>query len=129
MAYMDFTLPLAAAGNGTALPVVADRIAAATGGLNRQEWQIVALARDDGLASLRDGRGWFSLRELIFGRQPRSKLASGRLESLRRIAVDAWHHGFAVHPSSITDFRAAGFSEGQLETLLTAISAARHNRD
>jgi hypothetical protein len=44
---------------------------------------------------------------------------------LRRLAVEAWHQGFAVRPSSIDNFLAAGFTEGQLETLLSAVTAAR----
>lgn len=134
MAYIDFAQPLPAVGDGTTLSAVADRIrgaapaptTASTSALTTEEWQVVHLARNDGLASLRDTGGGFSLHDFIFGRQPRLPLASERLETLRRIAVDAWHNGFAVHPSAIAAFRNAGFSEGQLETLLTAITAARH---
>ena len=127
MAYIDFAQPLPAAGDGIALSAVHDRIKATAGGFSSTEWQIVQLARGDGLASLRGPGPWTRLKTLIFGPQPHFRLASARLESLRRLAVEGWHHGFAVHPSAITEFRNAGFSEGQLELLLSAISAARHS--
>lgn len=125
MAYIDFAQPLPAAGDGISLPAIRDRIKAATNGLSPMEWQIVQLARTDGRASLREPGRWSGLKTLLFGPQPHFKLADGRLEALRRLAVEAWHEGFAVRPSAITDFQKAGFSEGQLETLLTAITAAR----
>lgn len=125
MAYIDFAQPLPAAGDGLALPAVRDRIMAAGSGLSPMEWQIVRLARTDGRASLREPGRWAKLRTLLFGPQPHFRLADGRLEALRRLAVEAWHEGFAVRLSAITDFQKAGFSDGQLETLLTAVTAAR----
>jgi hypothetical protein len=125
MAYMDFSQPLAAAGSGTVMPAIRDRIRPQAPGFTRTEWQIIELARTDGLASLREPGRWARFLTLIFGARPRLTLASTRLEALRRLAVEAWHRGFAVRPSFITAFRDAGFSDGQLELLLSAISAAR----
>ncbi|QGP81029.1 hypothetical protein [Sphingobium sp. CAP-1] len=132
MAYIDFAQPLPAAGDGISLPAIRDRIKAVATGLSAtnlspMEWQIVRLARTDGRASLREPGRWSRIRALIFGPQPHFRLANGKLEALRRLAVEAWHEGFAVRPSAIADFQKAGFSEGQLETLLTAVNAERHN--
>ncbi|MEC3908990.1 hypothetical protein U5A82_00410 [Sphingobium sp. CR2-8] len=126
MAYIDFAQPLPAAGDGIALSVVHDRIKAIATGFSPTEWQIVQLARRDGLASLRGPGAWTRFKTLVFGPQPHFQLANARLEALRRLAVEGWHHGFAVRPSSITAFRDAGFSEGQVELLLSAITSARH---
>ncbi|WP_328280054.1 hypothetical protein [Sphingobium sp.] len=54
MAYIDFAQPLPAAGDGISLPAVAARIKALATGFSAEEWQIVSLARTDGLSSLRD---------------------------------------------------------------------------
>ncbi|MEC3948080.1 hypothetical protein [Sphingobium sp. HWE2-09] len=126
MAYIDFAQPLPAAGDGNALPVVRDRIMKTATSFSATEWQIVQLARRDGLASLRGPGLWTRFKTLVFGPQPHFRLASARLEALRHLAVEAWHNGFAVRPSTITAFREAGFSEAQLELLLSAITAARH---
>jgi hypothetical protein len=125
MAYVDFAQPLPAAGVGLALPTMRERIKTAAHGFSIAEWQIVQLARTDGMASLRAPGRWSRLKTILFGPQPHFQLADGKLEALRRLAVEAWHQGFAVRPSSINDFLAAGFSEGQLETLLSAVTAAR----
>lgn len=125
MAYIDFGQPLPAAGAAASLSSVRDRIMATAQGFSTAEWQIVQLARTDGLASLREPGRWAWIRNAIFGPQPHFKLADGKLETLRRLAVEAWHQGFAVRPSSIDAFLAAGFTEGQLETLLSAVTAAR----
>ncbi|WP_088185349.1 hypothetical protein [Sphingobium sp. Z007] len=127
MAYIDFAQPLLAVGDGIPLSAVRDRIMATAIGFSPTEWQVVQLARRDGMASLREPGLWTRIKTMIFGPQPHFRLASKRLEALRRLAVDSWHNGFAVRPSAITDFRNAGFSEGQLELLLSAITAARHS--
>ncbi|KKW91486.1 MULTISPECIES: hypothetical protein [Sphingobium] len=97
----------------------------ATAGFAPVEWQIIRLARHDGLSSLRPPDRWDRLKSWIFGERANPRLANKRLESLRRLAVDAWHRGYAVRPSFLKAFLRAGFSEGQLETLLAAISAGR----
>jgi hypothetical protein len=89
------------------------------------EWQIIHLARRDGLASLRSPDRWSRLSQWLFGERANPRLANTALESLRRLAVDAWHHGYAVRPSRLKAFLKAGFNEGQLETLLAVISADR----
>ncbi|MDI1296098.1 MAG: hypothetical protein PSY12_09500 [bacterium] len=93
--------------------------------LSALEWQVVDLARTDGLASLRGPGRWAGLHKLIFGERHDPRLANSRLEALRRLAVDAWHRGYAVRPSFLAAFGAAGFTDDQLETLLASINAGR----
>lgn len=93
------------------------------------EWQIIQLARQDGLSSLRPPDSWDGLKTWIFGERVNPRLASPRLESLRRLAVEAWHRGYTVRPSFLKAFLKAGFNEDQLETLLANISAGRRVKD
>ncbi|BAI98517.1 hypothetical protein Sj15T_35930 [Sphingobium sp. TA15] len=102
--------------------------AAANPGFAPVEWQIIQLARRDGLDSLRAPDLWDRVKGWIFGQRANPRLANMRLESLRRLAVDAWHRGYAVRPSYLKAFLKAGFNEGQLETLLASISAQRRFR-
>jgi hypothetical protein len=126
MAFLDFSQPMAgpeqAVGAAPVLP------APATTSFTEQEWQIVALARSDGLHSLRGPGRFDRLRRWIFGEETNLTLASDRLEALRRLAVEAWYKGYAVSLSGLAAFRAAGFSTAQLELLLATISAGRHAR-
>ncbi|PDH66406.1 MAG: hypothetical protein CNE89_09495 [Sphingomonadaceae bacterium MED-G03] len=130
MAFLDFTQPMAGPAPLAAVtttPAPADPAASATG-FTAQEWQIVALARTDGLRSLNGPGRFVRLRRWIFGEETNLTLASERLEALRRLAVEAWHRGYAVSLSALAAFRAAGFSTAQLELLLATISAGRHAR-
>ncbi|MFD2430503.1 hypothetical protein ACFSUK_25365 [Sphingobium scionense] len=68
------------------------------------------------------------LRKWIWGEEHSPTLASERLEALRRLAVEAWHKGYAVSLSALAAFRAVGFSTAQLELLLATISAGRTAR-
>lgn len=89
------------------------------------EWSVIALARRDRIASLREpGRIATALRA-VFGTARPGRLADGRLEALRRIAVLAWHHGYAVPVSELRAFLAAGFSSDQYEMLQTSVALGR----
>lgn len=89
------------------------------------EWSVVALARNDRLASLRPpGRISIAMGNL-FGSSPNPRLADPRLEALRRIAVLSWHYGFAVHGSEVDAFVTAGFTIDQYELLVASMSPAR----
>lgn len=118
MAFLQFATP---ADDGGAVRLVSP----VRTGFAPLEWQIIRLARRDGLASLRAPDRWSRLSQWVFGERASPRLANSALESLRRLAVDAWHHGYAVRPSRLKAFLKAGFSEGQLETLLAVISADR----
>lgn len=124
MAFLDFSQPMA----GPAPVASTAQAVAAPTDFTPQEWQIVALARTDGLRSLQGPGHFVRLRRWIFGEDTNLTLASERLEALRRLAVEAWHRGYAVSLSALAAFRAAGFSTAQLELLLATISAGRHAR-
>jgi hypothetical protein len=122
MAFFDFSQPLAGPLGQTVDSTPAKAVEAA---FERLEWQIIALARKDGLHSLREPGRWRRFGDLVFGKQPSATLASERLEALRRLAVEAWHRGYAVSLSALDAFRQAGFTMAQLELLLATISAGR----
>ncbi len=99
--------------------------ATAKGQFSALEWTTIALARRDSVASLGEpGRIARALGGL-FGIGAKSRLADPRLEALRRIAVHAWHRGYALPVSEIKAFNAAGFSNDQLEALLASVTGAR----
>ena len=117
MAYLDTRDAFA-----SAIPTAAAHIPAA---FERSEWEVIVLAQRDDLTSLR-APGWLS-RTLskLFGGNPDRRLASPRLEALRRLAVMAWHRGYAVPVSAMKAFKEAGFSPDQLELLLASIAQGR----
>lgn len=134
MAYLDVRGPIMA----TALPSipalipgpppVADRSPAEPVGFSHPEWDIIRLARADGLGSLSEPTRLSRLASWLFGGGVSLQLADPRLEALRRLAVLAWHHGYAVPVSAMKAFKAAGFSLDQLELLLASIAAGRSTR-
>jgi hypothetical protein len=133
LAFLDFAQALAgpqmAVGATRPTPAVpAISVEAQATSFSAQEWQIVDLARTDGLRSLRGPGSFARLRKWIWGEEHSPTLASERLEALRRLAVEAWHKGYAVSLSALAAFRAAGFSTAQLELLLATISAGRTAR-
>jgi len=96
--------------------------------LSALEWSVVAVARNDSLASLREpGRLGMAMAALFGGRQ-NPRLADARLEALRRIAVLAWHHGYTLPMSEIKAFLKAGFTSDQFEALLASVSRGRSAR-
>ena len=93
--------------------------------LSALDWSVVALARRDTLGSLRQpGRIAVALGGL-FGARHNPRLADPRLEALRRMAVLAWHRGYAVAKSEVQAFLAAGFTGDQYETVMASISVAK----
>ena len=121
MAYVAFNEPGAAA--------LADAVAGTTigpdeGRLSALEWSVVALARRDSLSSLRTpGRIAVAIRVVL--KTPNPRLADERLEALRRMAVLAWHHNYAVPGHEVKAFLAAGFTPAQYDTMMASLSAAR----
>jgi hypothetical protein len=124
MAYLDLREPIAAAPLNVS--PIAD-IDEATG-FARHEWDVIVLARGDGLGSLREPSWLTRLVHWAFGGDVNRNLADPRLETLRRLAVHSWHNGYAVPVSAMKSFMAAGFSGAQLELLLASIAAGRTSR-
>jgi hypothetical protein len=90
------------------------------------EQRVVALARGDGLDTLRPQRkrGW--LARLILGPTPPSAmLANEELEALRRLAVHAWHKGYTLPVSALKEARAAGHSEAKIGAVIDIIGRSR----
>jgi hypothetical protein len=122
MAYLDLA---EMAGNAAALPAFLATPREETK-LSALEWQVVAIAQRDRMSSLETpGRLSIALGVIFGGERGNPRLADPKLEALRRIAVLSWHRGFRVPQSEIQRFHAAGYTPGQLETLLTSISRGR----
>lgn len=124
MAYLDLD-------NMSAAPVTTRRqapISTVRAGFSALEWSVIALAQRDTLGSLSTpGRVSRALGGL-FGRGTASRLADPKLEALRRAAVHARHRGYALPTSEIAHFHAVGFTEEQLETLVTSVTGLRVGR-
>lgn len=95
--------------------------------LSAHEWSIVALAERDGLSSLREPGRLAKAMEALFGLSRPNKLANGRMETLRRVAVFAWRQGWKVPKSELEDFLEAGFTLGQYELIQASIARSRDN--
>jgi hypothetical protein len=97
--------------------------------LSPLEWSVVALAQKDRLSSIdRPGRVALAMGRL-FGSRRGTDLADPRLEALRRLAVIAWHRGYAIATAEIRKFLEAGFSMAQYELVLASISRGRDARN
>jgi len=116
----SFIPPAAAEMVGSA-PAVAARLSAL-------EWSIVAMAENDGLASIREPSRYTRILRAFFGLKAPNRLASDRLETLRRVAILAWHYGWNVPKSEVAAFRAAGFSDDQFELVQNSLGQARAAR-
>lgn len=127
MAYLDVREPISIA---AALPMSpsADAVPVEPVGFAHHEWDVIQLARRDGLASLSAPTRMARLSAWLFGGGISLRLADPRLEALRRLAVLAWHHGYVVPVSAITAFTDAGYSGDQLELLLASIASSRSSR-
>lgn len=119
MAYLNF-----AALQGSPIAAPADVLPVT--GFSALEWQVVAIAQHDRLSTLeKPGRLSMALGMIFGGESPNPKLADQKLEALRRMAVLAWHKGYAVPRYEIRAFHEAGFTPEQYETLLASISRGR----
>jgi hypothetical protein len=94
-------------------------------GFTALEWSVIALAKNDSLSSLATPGRLSRALGGVFGLSTASRLADPKLEALRRLSVHAWRRGFALPMAEINRFVAAGFSEGQIETLVTSITGQR----
>lgn len=134
MAFLDVREPAAA----TAQPLFpsvfsakgpfADPVGDMVAGFTPSEWEVILLARKDRLSSLAEPTRLSRLAGWLFGGGGAGRLADPRLEALRQLSVQAWHHGYAVPQSAIRGFKAVGFNIDQLEVLLASIAAGRSSR-
>jgi hypothetical protein len=92
---------------------------------DRHEWEIIGLARRDGIASLRAPSRWGTLVDRLVGAGVNRRLANPRLEALRRFAVLAWHHGYALPVSAMKAVKEAGYTLDHIELALARISVGR----
>ncbi|HEY0270403.1 MAG TPA: hypothetical protein VGC10_05390 [Sphingomonas sp.] len=125
MAYLDTRESFLVANCLSATPAL-DTIDVA---FDRHEWEVIVLARQDGLASLREPSRLARLLDRLFGAGINRRLANPRLEALRRFAVLAWHHGYALPVSAMKALKEVGYSLDHIELLLASVStgrAARH---
>ncbi|MET1753987.1 hypothetical protein ABVV53_00690 [Novosphingobium sp. RD2P27] len=126
MAFIDFkdgtlqaAVPVLALGRSQVLAPLAEP-------LTQLERRVIELAREDSLASLRPQRKRSWLARLVFGPQPPSPvLANDRLEALRRLAVQAWHHGYQLPASALKAASEAGYSETQIGAVIDTIARLR----
>lgn len=94
--------------------------------LGALEWSVVALAQRDRLSSLQAPGRIAAAMGLMFGtRRGNPRLADPRLEALRRLAVLAWHRGYALPVSELKAFLAAGYTVDQYDLIQTSISRGR----
>lgn len=95
-----------------------------TSRLSALEWSVVAFAQRDSLASLSEPGRFAAALGSLFGRRDK-RVIDPRLESLRRIAVLAWHRGWQVPTSELRAFVKAGFSLDQYELVQASIARGR----
>ncbi|WP_375393934.1 hypothetical protein [uncultured Sphingomonas sp.] len=127
MAYLDLDNAFASPVGATCPAPIAEAVAGLPG-FTALEWSVIALAKRDPLRSLSQPGRVSRAMGGLFGRGARSRLADDRLEALRRLAVHAWHHGFALPMREIEAFVAAGFLAAQVETLVASITGVRIGR-
>ena len=121
MAYLNFAEAGASVGGTTSEPTSARP----SPSLSPLEWSVVALARRDSLSSLREPGRLSKALGAIFGNRKNPRLADGRLEALRRIAVLAWRNGYSIPSHELRAFLEAGFSEEQYELVQKSIARGR----
>jgi len=92
------------------------------------EWSIVAMAERDGLGSIREPSRYTRAWRRFLGLKITNRLANERLETLRRVAVLAWHHGWNVPKSEVKNFFEAGFTGDQFELIQNSVGKARTAR-
>jgi hypothetical protein len=122
MAFIDF-----ADAAHQMVPTIAQAAApSAAHPLSALEQRIVALARQDGLDTLRPQRkrGWF-LRLVLGPTPPSAMLANEQLEALRRLAVRAWQQGYTLPASALKEAHAAGYSMAKIGAVIDTINRSR----
>lgn len=124
MAYLDLAGHF---GTASPQPLLAPDPAAreAVADFSPLEWQVVRIARQDRLSSLREESEFKQFLRIVFGFERTRPLANPGLEALRRIAVLSWHHGYNVDNADIAEFLTAGYSLDQYDAMLAHIGRER----
>ncbi|MCD2322778.1 hypothetical protein LQ953_01965 [Sphingomonas sp. IC-56] len=123
MAYLNFS-PLQ--GDSVAAPADLLPKPRPNTGFSALEWQVVAIAQKDRLSSLRNPSRLGTALGVVFGsRRANPRLADPALEALRRLAVLAWHRGYAIPDREVRTFHDAGYTPDQYDALLASISRGR----
>lgn len=126
MAYFDIHHPHAAPVTRSQTAVTQPPAAKArTVGFSALEWSVIALSQRDSLRSLATPGRMSRALGGLFGRGTASRLADPRLEALRRVAVYARYRGFALPVTEVSAFTENGFSEAQMEMLVTSVTGLR----
>jgi hypothetical protein len=121
MGYLAFAETAA----GSAVAPVSFAPAAEPARFSPLEWSVIALAKRDRIASLREPGRISTAMGLVFGERPNPRLADPRLEALRRLAVLSWHYGYTVPGDAVRGFLSAGFTARQYELMVDSIAADR----
>jgi hypothetical protein len=127
MAFIDFSETAAMLGRAAVQPgpQLAQALADHAGEFSPLEQRVLELSRHDGLETLRPPVKRSRLGRLLLGPEPVSRmLANERLEALRRLAVEARHHGWRVRASVISAAKAVGFTEAQIGRVIDATDHA-----
>ncbi|WP_010218099.1 hypothetical protein [Sphingomonas sp. PAMC 26621] len=125
MAYYDISNPFAAPVCSRTQLASAQTASPLPTSFSALEWSVIALSQRDSLGSLRTPGRMSRALGRLFGRGTASRLADPKLEALRRAAVYARHRGFALPVTEISNFHENGFSEAQMETLVTSVTGMR----
>jgi hypothetical protein len=129
MAYYDINYPFAAPVATRTQTASATACAAPAtipaSGFSALEWSVIAIAQRDTLRSLATPGRMSRALGTVFGLGTQSRLADPKLEALRRAAVYARHRGYAMPVTEISNFHENGFSEAQMETLVTSVTGMR----
>jgi len=93
--------------------------------LTELERSVIGIARQDGLATLRQPGRLTRWLGLVFGVRISPQLADPKLEALRRIAVLSWKRGYAIASAEVKAFLASGYSPAFYELVVDTIASAR----
>jgi len=93
--------------------------------LTELERSVIGIARQDGMATLRQPGRLSRWLGLVFGVRISPQLADPKLEALRRIAVLSWKRGYSIASAEVKAFVAAGYSPAFYELVVDTIASAR----
>jgi hypothetical protein len=90
-----------------------------------REWQVIRLARVDGMHALGEPSRLGRMISMIFGERPANPLADTQLEALRRAAAYLWHRSMTLTTQQIDNLYAEGYSFRQIASLSSFVARSR----